>query len=176
MRMDSLHQSRLLRLLPVYHRKFSFQLKPPQVRSEADTYSNVSSEMTSMMGQTTVLRSLATSASRGSSHPRVTWGEEKYLCDQQKIFHLHVRVEEGEDGARGLGGAQQPGPDEADPGGGAEDGDGGCRQLRGHVLLEPGAQVAVLGPRAGVVNQDDLVQELRRGPEHSTSRPETMTP
>ena len=171
MRTDSLNQPRLLRLLPVYHRKFSFQLKPPQVRSEADTYSNVSSEMTSMMGQTTVLRSLATSASRGSSHPRVTWGEEKYLCDQQKIFHLHVRVEEGEDGARGLGGAQQPGPDEADPGGGAEDGDGGCRQLRGHVLLEPGAQVAVLGPRAGVVNQDDLVQELRRGPEHSTSRP-----
>ena len=165
--MDSLNQPRLLRLLPVYHRKFSFQLKPPQVRSEADTYSNVSSEMTSMMGQTTVLRSLATSASSGSSHPRVTWAEEKYLCDQQKIFHLHVRVEEGEDGARGLGGAEQPGPDEADPGGGAEDGDGDG-QLRGHVLLEPGAEVAVLGPRAGVIHQDDLMQELRRGPELST--------
>ena len=39
--------------------------------SEAVTYSNVSSEMTSMMGQTTALRLLTISARRGSSHPSV---------------------------------------------------------------------------------------------------------
>ena len=36
-----------------YHLKLSFQLKPPQVISEAETYSNVSSEITSIMGHTT---------------------------------------------------------------------------------------------------------------------------
>ena len=83
-----------------YHRKFNFQLNPPHVlqsngqsdisqtggqrltrgreanfdatyMSEAVTYSNVSSEMTSMMGQTTALRLLTISARRGSSHPSV---------------------------------------------------------------------------------------------------------
>lgn len=37
-----------------YHLKFSFQLNPPQVMSEAVTYSNVSSDITSITGQTTV--------------------------------------------------------------------------------------------------------------------------
>lgn len=36
-----------------HHLKLSFQLKPPQVMSEAVTYSKVSSEMTSIMGHTT---------------------------------------------------------------------------------------------------------------------------
>ena len=39
---------------PSHQRKLSFQLKPPHVMSDAVTYSNVSSEMTSMMGHTTV--------------------------------------------------------------------------------------------------------------------------
>lgn len=38
----------------IYHRKLSFQLNPPQVMSEAVTYSNVSSEITSMIGHTTI--------------------------------------------------------------------------------------------------------------------------
>ena len=37
-----------------HHRKLSFQLKPPHVMSEAVTYSKVSSEMTSIIGHTTV--------------------------------------------------------------------------------------------------------------------------
>lgn len=54
-----------------HHRKFSFQLKPPHVWSDAVTYSKVSSDMTSMIGQTTVVRSTAIRASRGSSQPSV---------------------------------------------------------------------------------------------------------
>ena len=49
----------------------SFQLKPPQVMSEAVMYSKVSSEMTSMTGQTTAFLFLAISARRGSSQPSV---------------------------------------------------------------------------------------------------------
>ena len=37
-----------------YHLKFSFQLKPPQVMSDAVTYSNDSSEITSIIGHTTI--------------------------------------------------------------------------------------------------------------------------
>ena len=44
---------------------------PLTYMSEAVTYSNVSSEMTSMMGQTTARRLLTISARRGSSHPSV---------------------------------------------------------------------------------------------------------
>ena len=54
-----------------YHLKLSFQLNPPQVISEAVTYSNVSSEMTSIIGHTTALRFLAISASKGSNQPSV---------------------------------------------------------------------------------------------------------
>lgn len=54
-----------------YHLKFNFQLNPPHVWSDAVTYSNVSSLMTSMMGHTTVRRSIAILASSGSSHPSV---------------------------------------------------------------------------------------------------------
>lgn len=38
----------------LYHLKFNFQLKPPHVISEAVMYSNVSSDMTSIIGHTTV--------------------------------------------------------------------------------------------------------------------------
>ena len=38
-----------------YQRKLSFQLKPPHVKSEPVMYSNVSSLMTSMIGQTTAV-------------------------------------------------------------------------------------------------------------------------
>lgn len=38
-----------------YQRKFSFQLKPPQVMSEPVMYSNESSPMTSMIGHTTAV-------------------------------------------------------------------------------------------------------------------------
>jgi hypothetical protein len=38
-----------------YHRKLSCQLKPPHVVSDADMYSKVSSDMTSMIGATTRL-------------------------------------------------------------------------------------------------------------------------
>lgn len=38
-----------------YHLKLSFQLKPPQVMSEALMYSKVSSAITSMIGQATVV-------------------------------------------------------------------------------------------------------------------------
>ena len=54
-----------------YHRKFNFQLKPPHVMSDAVTYSKVSSDITSMMGQTTALRLSAISFSKGSNHPSV---------------------------------------------------------------------------------------------------------
>jgi len=37
-----------------YHLKFNFQLKPPHVISEAVMYSNVSSDITSIIGHTTV--------------------------------------------------------------------------------------------------------------------------
>jgi hypothetical protein len=37
-----------------YHLKFSFQLKPPHVISEAVIYSKVSSDITSIIGHTTV--------------------------------------------------------------------------------------------------------------------------
>ena len=43
----------------VYHLKLSFQLKPPQVMSLAVMYSKLSSEITSITGQTTDLRFLA---------------------------------------------------------------------------------------------------------------------
>lgn len=54
-----------------YHLKFNFQLNPPQVMSEAVMYSNVSSDMTSMIGQTTVFLSCAILDRSGSSHPSV---------------------------------------------------------------------------------------------------------
>ena len=54
-----------------YHRKLSFQLKPPHVMSDAVTYSKVSSDITSMIGQTTAFRLSAISFSKGSSHPSV---------------------------------------------------------------------------------------------------------
>lgn len=54
-----------------YHLKFSFQLKPPHVISLAGMYSKVSSLITSMMGQTTVVLSSAILDSKGSSQPSV---------------------------------------------------------------------------------------------------------
>lgn len=52
-----------------YHLKFSFQLKPPYVMSEPAMYSNVSSLMTSMMGQTTAfLQSYQLILLRGLTH------------------------------------------------------------------------------------------------------------
>lgn len=53
----------------IYHLKFNFQLNPPQVISEAVIYSNVSSDITSIIGQTTVFRSAAIRAKSGSNHP-----------------------------------------------------------------------------------------------------------
>ncbi len=71
-----------------YHRKLSFQLNPPHVISEAVTYSKVSSEMTSMMGQTTAFRFLAISANRGSSQPSVhsQWASRKVITEPFTCF------------------------------------------------------------------------------------------
>ena len=54
-----------------YQRKFSFQLKPPHVMSDAVTYSKVSSDITSMIGQTTAFLLRAISFSKGSNQPSV---------------------------------------------------------------------------------------------------------
>ena len=56
--------------------------------SEATTYWKVSSEMTSMMGQTTVLLSLATSVRSGSNQPSVhsTWESRNVRTDPVAAF------------------------------------------------------------------------------------------
>uniref|UniRef100_A0A914L681 Uncharacterized protein n=1 Tax=Meloidogyne incognita TaxID=6306 RepID=A0A914L681_MELIC len=51
---------------------FKCQLNPPQVVSEAVTYSKVSSEITSIIGATTRVRSSATLIIKGSSQPILT--------------------------------------------------------------------------------------------------------
>lgn len=64
-----------------YQRKLSFQLNPPQVMSEAGMYSKFSSLMTSMMGQTTLVRSSTILAIKGSNHPTVhsQWASRKVM-------------------------------------------------------------------------------------------------
>lgn len=64
-----------------YHLKFNFQLNPPQVMSEAVIYSKVSSEITSMIGQTTVFLFSTILANRGSNHPSVhsQWASKKVM-------------------------------------------------------------------------------------------------
>lgn len=64
-----------------YHLKFSFQLNPPQVISEAVIYSKDSSEITSIIGHTTVFLFSTILAKRGSSQPSVhsQWASKKVI-------------------------------------------------------------------------------------------------
>lgn len=69
-----------------YHLKFNFQLNPPHVMSDACMYSNVVSDMTSMMGHTTVLLSSTILANNGSSHPSGDF--EEILIRFKYLVHL----------------------------------------------------------------------------------------
>ena len=58
-----------LLLTSIFYLKFNFQLKPPYVRSEPVRNSKVSSEITSIIGQMTFVRSFLISYKSGSSQP-----------------------------------------------------------------------------------------------------------
>lgn len=64
-----------------HHLKFNFQLNPPHVISDAVTYSKVSSDITSIIGHTTVFLFSTIRAKRGSNHPSVhsQWASKKVI-------------------------------------------------------------------------------------------------
>lgn len=73
-----------------YHLKFSFQLKPPQVISEAVMYSKESSDITSMIGHATVFLLSAILANRGSSQPSVhsQWASRKVITFNDETIRI----------------------------------------------------------------------------------------